>query len=597
MDTARSAALLCALLVAATAVTGAAGAAGAEGAGAEDPRFVAAGDDVEVWDRAALTVRVDERDAATSVDGPAVVVAGGEDVAFPGVVLDRDPAAYDDEARVRVAFRDRLGADVERFDDRRFDLLAVSVTDAEAVGLEDVVAGGSVPVGPDDVDGIEGAPEVGVEDGVEGSVDDGLESDAGDAEDLASDLEGPSSAVDGLPGDVSAVAGLLEAEEHVHVEVVAENRSVAATPAGFEATADLGAIDGDAEAYAFLVVEHGAVAVEDGEAQLAEPPVRVYGADVAPVAERRSSVSAPAPATVGEDVAVAVDADLDAERVDHAVALVDEERLARGSVTVELLADPTADLAPEDVAVSVEPAAVRGVAAVENRTRLAGQPAFGELFALLSGAVEGDAPAVEGDTPGIDGDAPAVEGDMPAVESGEGTLDASVTAVEGAPDATTLSVGTLGNWTPGEYELVHVAVDRETGTVATGEATLALSAAPAGDSGESASDGESASSVGGSPDDGTVDGATGTDADGGDSPAGDEPAAGEGDGDGEDSAGADDGAADDGSADGAGADEPSEPWTAEPLEVADDEALPGFGVLAALLALLAGGLAAVRRDA
>lgn len=197
--------------------------------------------------------------------------------------------------------------------------------------------------------------------------------------------------------------------------------------------------------------------------------VTVVGVERVDVEETAASVSPPSESIpAGTDATVSVASNLDdADRVVHAFVIYDEETFLDQQFTVALNGAPDGEFEPaEDVTVRSTIASVDGEAAVETDASVMGTPVDGRVYG--TGGV--------GDIVVYIAQGLAVSG-PPTETSGETGLDASAVVFEGDPDPTSFEIGTLGDWSPGEYRWIYVGQDADstrfstaTGTVSIGEA-------------------------------------------------------------------------------------------------------------------------------
>lgn len=488
MNRNRTALVVCALLFAAPVAAAAGAGATVPAAGADATNdepgagtggFVSAGP-VDVWTRSALATEVDSSDAATTVDGPTVVLSGPD---VPDAPIDRDPAAFHEDATATVVFHGRPGVDLSQFEEERFDLVAARIPDAAEADV-----------------------------------------------DLGDGIVGPGSVADLLRDDAATF------------DVVASNRSLSGDPAGLEVDVDLGAAGGsaDADAYVFFVVGHGDVNVPEGDVAVPGGDGTVYGVTAAPVTDEASTLTTPGRVAPGEDVEVGADSHLNGSDVTHVVTVYDEETLSGSRVDVEFQEPLDGNLSAGDVRTDFEVEAVRGELAVRGTLgpRLAAALLAGsslssaapnetlrEVLAdangselvddadaseLLDGANaseladDADASELAGERfvpdlrETVVANAPRVGlGDLlstlasrtspSASPSEEGVvLNGSTTVLPDAPANATVSVETFSDWSTGQYRVVHVAVDRSSGEVATASELVTM--APESDPGEAAFD-------------------------------------------------------------------------------------------------------------
>lgn len=397
------------------------GATAAADQGVPDDETVEIEENVTVWERAVLPLRADVEAAGTVVDGQRLLVDRNSQTS-----LNRDELAVFDNGTVPVEFSAVDGADVSQLAGENVSVL---------VGYDAPGASN---------DGASAIP---------GSVD--------DASDLLEDVnrsegeEGTAFSLGSLELDEANGTGTyqLEADEPGYYSVALVHGDV------FEDT-------------------NGTVDVVD------DPDGTVVGVEYVPVQSAQSTVSAPDAVEPGEDVTVDVSAfegDAGEGDVSHTVVLYDEATLTDTNVTLDVPSEIDENVSTEDVTVEQEIAELDGVfdgdvgAFDGDVGAFGGDGGFGafEVPSTVStfGTIEVDG-LLKDATPvmGLDGLQTNVTGNV--------SLDASAAVRTDAPASEELTVGTLGNWTEGEYRYVHVATrSNETSgfETATGRLTVAAS--------------------------------------------------------------------------------------------------------------------------
>lgn len=240
-------------------------------------------------------------------------------------------------------------------------------------------------------------------------------------------------------------------------------------------TYDLSGTDRGAGNYAFFLVNESSYDVDEkGDVENVSNP-RIVGMDAAVVQEDASSVEPEKESyDPGETVDLDVESGFDDGNTTHAVVLFDEEDLTEdttgGTDEAEQLVieyegdvDDVENASMDDFTLESSIGAAHGSLAVEEDVEL-----FGETLDAQEHAGEFDPIEVLDPLVG--------EVNLSDLDTtrGDTVLNASVTAVSGADAKTTVEVDTLGNWTGGEYDVLHVAVDEETGAIETDRSSVVV---------------------------------------------------------------------------------------------------------------------------
>ncbi len=379
--------------------------------------FLNASQDVTVWDRAALPLRVNTENAVTTVEGPSTYIYNDEIGEPP---LNKDTVGvFETGSEISLEFDRRTGAGTDQFDGESVQLVAARVADD-----------------PDTSDVNESAL-------------------ADEARNITAD-----EALDRL---------------------LAQNRSGEQLNRNFTfSVADTGEIDNGAVttsftpsepgAYAFMLVasDNGeGVSVENGNASLSED-VRILGADAAPV-QAATATAIPSESTVdpGENVTFGVESGLADQQTSHTVVLFNESELASQETTFNVDGELNTDLRADDVTIEHSVQSIDGVARLDadsqvmgvdltDRSR-SGTVGLTSLVQFLANETNQTAP----DT----------------TATGDAVLNASVTSVVNDSGSTTLDVGTSGNWSNGTYEYLYIAGTNDTNQFSTTKGNITVGAA------------------------------------------------------------------------------------------------------------------------
>jgi hypothetical protein len=355
---------------------------------------------IEVWDRAALPLRLD------SDNGDTVVGNVDQQVSIEQLNIDRarldtgDIAVYDDQATLDLEFESKTFASTGQFANQDAQLIAAHI-DASS-GQTDALDSNS-PATANQLLSLltaEGAEFDLVEN--YGTLDGNGELTG--SYDLADENQGAGFYVFFLVQDYDQEAGTW-----------------GVTDSGFEETNGDLSVSGDA---------------------------RVLGLDTAMVHEESSSAT-PEQETyaAGSDVTFDVNGD-EGDATTHAIVVYDEEEFEGRDVITEIDGDLNGDLSADQVTVRREIESVRGVASVQSPLGTPGVGALGD--ARVSGVFSG-AQLVE-----FVADQANAEDPLDETTDDSMTLDASVTVAPNT-NGEGVRVGTLSEWEPGEYTYVHIA--------------------------------------------------------------------------------------------------------------------------------------------
>ena len=274
--------------------------------------FSNASNNVSVWDRSVLPLRVDPSDGATQLDIPEIFVNGSAVGDQQASLNKRTLAVYQQGQPITLSFQERTGADTTQFSGDNVQLLVARADPS------------NTPSGVDSVD---------------------------TARDIAYNLTS-----DDLNGNVSFVD--------------VQNKTVSS-----EGSAEFSVTPSESGQYFFVLARNTSgdgLSVSDGDVSL-DGDVDILGVDTAPVQSTAATTSLDS-STVepGENVTVNAESGLNSENVTHAVLVVDEDTLADQSVTVELNDEIDADLSGENVTVYRSIERVNGIARIDGDANVAG---------------------------------------------------------------------------------------------------------------------------------------------------------------------------------------------------------------------------------
>ena len=382
--------------------------------------FLNSSQNVSVWERAALPLRVDTGNAATTIEGPATHIYTNETGEAP---LDKDTVGvFEPEVPISVEFDSGVGAGTDQFSGQDVQLVAARLAENP------------------DTSGVN------------------------------------SSSLSNL-GTAEALDRLLS--QNRTVEQVNRNFTFSLADNG---TIEDGAVTTTFEAdepgvHALMLVssESGeAVSVSDGNVSLSED-IEVLGVDAAPV-QTDGATATPQSSTVspGENVTFDVESNLDDEQTSHVVMLFNESVLSEQETTIKFDGDIdtlmdkvlNGSLSGDDVTVEHSITGADGVARIQQGSNVMGislddrstrrTVSFASTVDFIANETNQTAPTTE-------------ETDDSEV------LNASVTAVVTDGDSATLDVGTSANWTEGTYEYLYIASTNDTNQFSTDKDTLTVS--------------------------------------------------------------------------------------------------------------------------
>lgn len=361
--------------------------------------FVNSSQNVSVWQRAGIPLRVQTGNAVTTLNGPTIQVNADGSGDAP---INKDTiGVFEPGSTIALEFDNTLGADTDDFNGEDVQLVAARVADDP----------------------------------------DTSNLDSSDAN---------SSALMNLTAN-EALDRLLS--QNRTAEQVNRNFTFMVKDAG---QIENGAVEtsftpSEPGAYAFMLVdsESGeAVSVSNsGNASLSED-IRILGVDAASV-QAASATATPQQETVnpGENVTFEVDSNLGDEPTSHTVLLVNESVLSGQEVTFNVDGEIDQNITADNITIDHSVDAIDGVARVDARTEIMGmdisersRSGTTNLPSLIQYLADGA---------GQDG--------LETDSTGDAVLNASVTSVVTEGGSTTLEVGTTENWTNGTYQYVYVA--------------------------------------------------------------------------------------------------------------------------------------------
>jgi hypothetical protein len=355
---------------------------------------------IEVWDRAALPLRID------SDNGDTVVGNVDQQVSIEQLNIDRarldtgDIAVYDDQATLDLEFESKTFASTGQFANQDAQLIAAHIDGSS--GQTDALDSNS-PATANQLLSLltaEGAEFDLVEN--YGTLDGNGELTG--SYDLGDENQGPGFYVFFLVQDYDQEAGTW-----------------GVTDSGFEESNGDLSVSGDA---------------------------RVLGLDTAMVHEESSSATPEQQSyAAGSDVTFDVDGD-EGDATTHAIVVYDEEEFEGRDVITEIDGNLNGDLSADQVTVRREIESVRGVASVQSSLDTPGVGALGD--SRVSGVFSG-AQLVE-----FVADQAGADDPLDETTDDSMTLDASVTVAPNT-NGEGVRVGTLSEWEPGEYTYVHIA--------------------------------------------------------------------------------------------------------------------------------------------
>lgn len=184
---------------------------------------------------------------------------------------------------------------------------------------------------------------------------------------------------------------------------------------------------------------------------------------------------------LGNNVSVSAESNLAGTNVSHATMVFDEGTLNDQFISANITSDISRDLRTEDVIVRSSIATVQGVANVQPNTQVSGTTLASERFSGTVNLSEQSTSFFDARNALVDGfDIRDQAGGAAEFTTTDDTvLNASVTAVGDQGATAQLTVETLETWSPGEYTVLHIATDQDTGHVSTARDTITLtSSAP-----------------------------------------------------------------------------------------------------------------------
>jgi len=419
-------------------------------------------ENLSVWERSATRpATVDRSEGATIVDSPTTNLFFSTVPESIGVSTEQE--AIFDQGQVAFELESGTGAATEQFDGNDFRVLVArfdpdrdvteSFLDAQNASVDDV---------RDAFEGVDGFDEFENEVENQNEVSFGLVRDFFEgtdefeqfAEEFAADQDiSTERALETLTSD--------EFLDFVTFEAVRGDEISAG-----EASASIN-LD---EPGGYVLVGHvGGDVLQEGAEQPSFNDTTVIAADGITVQETGSTVNVPGEVERGDNVTINADANLDADNVSHAAVVFDEKTLSQQTTTINVTEEPSTDLRSEDLIIESQVAAIQGVANVRPNTQVSGTALAEERFAGTLDLEDQSSSFFSVRNALVDGfDIRSQAGDAAEFETtSDTTLNASMTAVGGGGDEAEIDVETLEEWDAGEYTVVHVATDEDTGEIST----------------------------------------------------------------------------------------------------------------------------------
>jgi len=386
--------------------------------------FINSSQNVSVWERAGLPLRVDTDGAVTTVEGPETLIYTDSTGEAP---LNKDTlGVFEPGSTISVEFDSRVGAGTKQFDGEEVQLVAARVADDP------------------------------------------------DTSDLNTSTEQNISASEALDRLLS---------QNRTGEQINRNFTFSIADTG---TIDGGAVTtsftpDEPDTYALMLVTSDsgqAVSVSNGNASLSED-VRVLGVDAVPVQAASGSAS-PSESTVdpGENITFKSQSNLGDQETSHTVLLYNESTLSSEETTIVVdgdirtLIDEGMDgnIRSDNVTIEHSIQSVDGVARLDAGTQVMGvdltqrserrSVSLQSLIDFVANESGEEAPET--------------------VSTADTVLNASVSSVRSDDGTATVNVGTGENWTDGTYEYVYIATTTDPGEFSTdkGQVTVGSEAEP-----------------------------------------------------------------------------------------------------------------------
>jgi len=383
--------------------------------------FLNASQNVSVWERAGLPLRINTENAATTIEGVNTEISSDETGSVP--LNKRTIGVFETGSTISLEFEERTGAGTDQFNGQTVQLVAARVSD-----------------NPD-----------------------------------TSNLN-ESASNEAMNLTTSEALERLLSQNRTASQV---NRNFTFTVAD-SGEIQNGAITTEFEpnepgTYAFMLVtsESGGEAVSETNGNLSlTDDAEILGVDAAPVQSATASAT-PSDDTIapGENVTFDLDSNLADEQTGHAVMVYNESVLSDQTITIDVEGDLDAfvensidgNVSGDDVSIDHSIDAVDGVAQIEDGTNVMGvtlENRTEQRTVSLPGLIEFLANESGQEAP-------------ETISTGDVVLNASVSTALTEGNQAELDVGTTANWTEGSYTYVYIATN-ETGDFSTdkGEVTV-----------------------------------------------------------------------------------------------------------------------------
>ena len=422
-------------------------------------------DNLSVWERAgARPAIVDRSDAATTVDSPLLQVER-EDGEIASISTDQD-GVFNTDQTVRFDLEPRDGANTRQLDDSEEFRVLIAHVDTDRSLAEEFLDAQNVSVDEveDALEGVDGFDDF--KDDIEGQD----EVRFSDVRDLFEGTDEFEQFAEELREDqdisIDRLADVLTSDEFLDIV------SFKAVNAGEIGSDGEASIEHDLdEPGPYLFVGHtGGEVLEEGDERPTFNDTTVLGVDAVTAQAAASTLTLQEDEVEsGNNVTVDVESNLGAENVSHAVVVFDEETVADQTVVTNLTAEASTDLRSEDVIIESTIASTQGVTNIQSNAQIRGTQFADERFDGTRNLEDDASRFFSVRNAIVDGfDIRDRAGDAAQYDAiGTTTLNASITAIGGGDDEAEIDVETLEEWEAGEYTVVHVATDEDTGEIST----------------------------------------------------------------------------------------------------------------------------------
>lgn len=427
-------------------------------------------DNLSVWERAATRpATIDRSQGDTVVDSPTVNLFFSTEPETIGISTEQE-AVFTQGQEVEFELESGTGAATEQFDGDEFRVLVArfdpdrdateAFLDAQNASVDDVRDALEGVDGFDDFeDEVENQDEVSFE--LVRDFFEGTDEFEQFAEEFSTDQE------------ISTERALETLTSDEFLDLVTFEAVSGDEISSGEASASIN-LD---EPGGYVLVGHvGGDVLQEGEEQPSFNDTTVIAADGISVQETESTVTVPELVERGENISITANSNLAADNVSHAAVVFDEETLSDQTTTINVTDEPSTDLRSEDIIIESQVAAIQGVANVQPNTRVSGTTLADERFAGTLDLEDQSSSFFSVRNALVDGfDIRSQAGDAAEFETTSDTiLNASITAIGGEDDEAEIDIETLEEWGAGEYTVVHVATDEETGEISTNRENVAL---------------------------------------------------------------------------------------------------------------------------